>query len=103
MPIIPKVKNIPATGVQYRFKILRPDATIYATVTWSCGFIDAGQPPWPDGDNSADLDAYALTLADRLAAAENVTATGWTVATSKRWLYAGDSTDYDPVLLAVAK
>lgn len=97
MPIIPKVKDIPATGIEYRIRLFTPAGVLYGTpLLWSCGFINGGtpQPPFPDGDITGPLDAFATSLGQQYL---NAAAVGFTVKVGRRWLFDNGSTDYDNV------
>jgi len=97
MPIIPKVKDIPATGIEYRIRLFTPLGVLYGTpLLWQCGFVTAStpQPPYPEGDITVPLDAFAMSLGQSYLSSAGI---GFTVRVGRRWLYDGGATDYDNV------
>lgn len=97
MLIVPKVKDIPATGVEYRFRIYNTVGVLYgAPLYWRAGFLITTNPqmPYPEGDITAPMDEFAMQLGQALQASSAV---GFTVKVGRRWLFDGGETDYDNV------
>jgi hypothetical protein len=92
---VPKAKDVPATGVEYRFRIYQTSGQIYgAPLLWSCGFLNTTIPqlPYPEGDITGPLDDFAEQLAASIQAAAPP---GYTVKYGRRWTFNGGETDYD--------
>lgn len=97
MPIIPKVKDIPATGIEYRIRLFTPASVLYgAPIFWQCGFATTtvAQPPFPDGDITTQLDAFAMSLGQHYLSSAGA---GFTVKVGRRWLFDTGATDFDNV------
>jgi hypothetical protein len=97
MPIIPKVKDIPATGIEYRIRLFTAQGVLYgAPLLWQCGFVTTTvpQPPFPEGDITVPLDAFAMSLAQQFLGSAAI---GFTVKVGRRWLFDNGATDFDNV------
>jgi hypothetical protein len=92
---VPKAKDVPATGLEYRFRIYQPNGQIYgAPLLWSCGFLTTTVPqlPYPEGDITGPLDVFAEQLATSI---QSQLSAGYSVKYGRRWTFNGGETDYD--------